>query len=103
MNAPVPLSISKSASMVFHVVGRVEHVAKYQDTVTTLIKTPAPDAYSHPSTIAVRSRARLGAIGDEIEIDCRVGGVPRTFSRTDKGTGEVTPVRTADHFFNVVE
>ena len=103
MNAPATLAAVKPATMTFHAVGRVEHVAKFQDSITTLIKTPAPDAYSHPSTIAVRSKSRLGAIGDEISVVCRVAGVPRTFNRTDKETGEVTKARTADHFFNVLE
>lgn len=103
MNAPASLAAVKPATMTFQAVGRIEHVAKFQDNVTTLIKTPAPDAYSHPSTIAVRSKARLGAVGDEVAITCRVGGVPRTFKRTDKDTGEITMARTADHYFNVVE
>lgn len=103
MNAPATLAAVKPADMTFNAVGRVEYVTKYQDNFTTLIKTPAPDAYSHPSSISVRSKARLGAIGDEISVVCRVGGVPRVFNRVDKETGEITKVRTTDHFFNALE
>lgn len=101
MNAPA--TAAKPANMTFIAIGRIESASKYQDSVTTLIKTPAPDAYSHPSTIAVRSKSRLGSAGDEVTVACRIGGVPRTFNRTDKETGEVMQVRTADAYFNVIE
>lgn len=104
MNAPIPASLAiKPALMVFHAVGRIEHAEKFQNNFTTLIKTPAQDAYSHPSTIAVRSKSRLGSVGDEVSIKCSIGGVPRTFQRKDKETGEITPARTADAYFNVIE
>ena len=105
MNAStIPASLAiKPQLMVAHAVGRIEHVEKYQNSFNTLIKTPAEDAYSHPSTIPLRSTARLGSVGDEISVKFRIGGVPRTFKRTDKSTGEITQARTADAYFNVIE
>ena len=105
MNATaIPASLAvKPVHMVFHAVGRIEHAEKYQNNFTTLIKTPAQDAYSYPPTIAVRSKSRLGSVGDEISIKCTISGVPRTFQRKDKETGEITPARTADAYFSVVE
>ena len=103
MNAPANLAALKPANMTFLATGRIESASKFQDSVTTLIKTPAPDAYSYPSTIAVRSKSRLGTVGEEVTVTCRIGGVPRTFKRVDKETGEEVTVRTADAYFNVIE
>ena len=102
MNAVVTPAL-KSANMVVQVAGRIEAASKYQDTVSTLIKTPAPDSYSHPATIEVRSKARLGSVGEEVVASCRLSGVPRRFNRTDKSTGEITAVRTADMYLHVIE
>lgn len=104
MNAPDPIkTASKMAPMTSFAVGRIDHVEKYQNVFNTRIKTPAPDAYEYPSTITLRSKQRLGAVGDEIGAEFRIGGIPRTYNRTDKDTGEVTKVHTSDHFFNVIE
>lgn len=103
MNAPLATVKPAQANMIVHVAGRIESSSKYSDSFTTLVKTPSPDAYSHPSTIELRSKARLGQIGDEISAACRLSGVPRKFNRTDKATGEITPVKTADMYLHVVE
>lgn len=104
MNAPVPnLKTTALQNMLVHVAGRIESSSKYQDSFTTLVKTPAPDAYSHPSTIELRSKARLGQIGDEIAVVGRLTGVPRKFNRTDKSSGEITMVKTADMYLHLVE
>lgn len=93
----------KPANQIVQIAGRIEGVSKYQDTVSTLVKTPAPDAYSHPSTLELRSKARIGQIGEEIAVACRLSGVPRKFNRTDKSSGEVIAVKTADMYLHVVE
>lgn len=104
MNAvATPLKNAQAQNMIVHVSGRIESSSKYQDSFTTLVKTPSPDAYSHPATIEVRSKVRLGQIGDEISAVCRLSGVPRKFNRTDKATGEITPVKTADMYLHAVE
>lgn len=102
--ATIPASNAvKQPLMVSHAIGRIEHVEKYQNNFHTLIKTPAEDAYSHPSTIPLRSKSRLGSVGDEISVNFRIGGVPRTYQRKDKETGELIPARTADVYCTVIE
>lgn len=62
----------------------------------TLLKLPAPDAYSAPSTVEVRSDERLGQAGDEISIFVNVGGFPRSFE--SKGPdGDPVRVTTAEN------
>ena len=102
MNAPVP-NLKTTQNMIVHVAGRIEASSKYQDSFTTVMKTPALDDYSYPSTIEIRSKARLGQIGDEIAVVGRLSGVPRKYNRTDKSTGEITVVKTADMYLHLVE
>lgn len=64
----------------------------------TLLKLPAADAYSSPSTVEVRSGERLGGNGEEISILVRIGGYPRSY----KPDGEDTPVRTAENSLQFV-
>lgn len=79
------------------VAGRIEVVRKRStpkgDTFRTLIRTPAADPYSVPGTFEVRSRRRLGAEGQAVEVECDLLGYARSFD--DKASGE--PVKTAEH------
>lgn len=49
----------------------------------TVLKLPAVDQYSSPATVEVRSGERVGSIGDEVSIDVRVGGYPRSYRPKD--------------------
>ena len=103
MNAPtIPASVTHQP-MVMLISGRIQSSSLYQGTYSTLIRTPAPDEYSYPSLMPVRGKKRLGSPGDECSVLCRASGVPRTFNKKDKDTGEITPVHTADVYFNVIE
>lgn len=62
----------------------------------TLVKLPAPDEFTSPQTVEIRSTDSLGDIGQDIKVKARVGGFPRAYNVTDKDTGEVRNVRTAD-------
>lgn len=77
------------------VAGRVQQVTSRTSngvqTFRTLLKTPAPDAYSSPGTFEVRSRKRIGAEGQEVQVECDLMGYARSFET--KG-GET--VRTAE-------
>ena len=69
----------------------------------TLVTMPAPDAYSSPTTVELRSKTPLGDSGEEVRIKCRVGGRARSYKATDPETGEIRPVRTADISLEVIE
>lgn len=76
--------------------GKIVGLRKAGQSFLHLVAMPAPDPYSHPVTVEVSSDRRLGARDDEIKVVCRVTGYPRSFKATDKDTGEVSTVRTAD-------
>ncbi len=67
-----------------------------------LLMTPAPDPYSMPSVIELKSLQPVGGEGDEWTGVVRVGGYPNNFNVTDKD-GVVTSVRSARVVLEVVE
>lgn len=84
--------------------GRLEKSRSYEGKRYSQIITPAPDAYSRPQIVEVRSKARLGEIGDEITVKCVLGGFSRKpYKVTDKQTGEMTTVTPVDHTLDVVD
>lgn len=69
--------------------GRVNSVRKADDTVYTEVTLPAPDQYSQPAAVEIRSRKRLGQVGETIEVQVVCGGYRgKSFVYTDKDTGE---------------
>lgn len=67
-----------------------------------LCMTPAPDPYSMPSVVELKSVAALGAEGDDWSGVVRIGGYPNNFNVTDKD-GVITSVRSARVVLEVVE
>jgi hypothetical protein len=52
----------------------------------------------------VRSKAKLGEIGDEITVPCKLGGYTRKPYRvTDKETGEQSMITPVDLTLEVIE
>ena len=96
---------SKDAATRFMVVaikGKIDARRRYENMNYVRIVTPAADAYSRPQVVEVRSKERIGEIGEEVTISAMLGGYTRkNFRVTDKETGEtsiVTPVdMTLDH------
>ena len=78
------------------ITGRVQQVMKRNgpsgEVFKTLLKTPAPDAYSSPGTFEVRSRKRIGGEGQEVTVECDLLGYARSYDNKDGET-----VRTAEH------
>lgn len=69
----------------------------------TLCKLPAPDEFSAPQTLELRSTERLGAEGEDWQGKCRIGGYPRSYPVVDAETGEKTTVYTAEVNLTVIE
>lgn len=61
-----------------------------------LLVMPAPDPYSSPATVSVLSSQRLGDRDDDITVRVRIGGYRRSYKATDRETGEIRNVQTAD-------
>jgi hypothetical protein len=83
------------------ILGRVQQVTKRSgangDTYLTLLRTPAPDAYSSPGTFLVRSKKRIAAEGAQVEVECDLLGYARSYETKDGET-----VRTAEHVLQAV-
>lgn len=83
------------------------HKAESGKIYVSILKIAAPDAYSHPSTVEVSSREKLGEINDEWRGVCTVVGYPRSYEqkKTDPETGEIEikTIRTATISLRAVE
>jgi hypothetical protein len=86
------------------IAGRIDASRRYDGSTYTRILTPAPDAYSRPQVVQVRSKGRLGEKGEEITVRAQLGGfVRKAYKFTDKETGEVMTVTPVDHSLDLVE
>lgn len=109
MNAPVatpsPIQGARALPPMQVVVkGRIDARRRHDKTTYTRIVTPAPDPYSRPQTVEVRSRASLGQPGDEITVTATLGGYSRKpFRSVDKETGETTMVTPVDLTLDAIE
>lgn len=84
--------------------GKVEASRRFDGKRYTRIITPAADAYSRPQVVEVRSVGKLGDLGDETEVTCRLGGYTRKpYRTTDKDTGETAMVTPVDLTLDAVE
>jgi len=78
--------------------GRIEHISKYNDKIEHIVITPAPDPYSKPSLMLVKSNSRLGGVGDEVKVFCVFHGWANNYKNDD---GE--PVKGVKGFFAAIE
>jgi hypothetical protein len=70
----------------------------------TVLKTPAPDSFSHPGTIEVMSDQSIGNTGDDWSGIVTLTGYPRSYDgKPDPQTGEIQRIHTADNRLRVVE
>ena len=72
--------------------GRLEKSEVFNGQRYSTIMTPAPDQYSHPQRLRVRSNKELGIVGQDVTVGVTIGGFRRTWAqRIDPSTGEVKP------------
>lgn len=70
----------------------------------TVVKTPARDEFSHPSTIEVTSDKPIGEIGDDWEGVVEISGYARSYNgKPDPETGEIKKINTAQNHLRVIE
>lgn len=74
--------------------------SKFWETIITL---PAPDQYTSPSTVSVLSAGRLGERDDDVTVRVRIAGYKRSYNSTDRETGEIRRIDTADNKLFAVE
>ncbi|MBC8950722.1 DNA-binding protein G5P [Xenorhabdus sp. TS4] len=91
----------------FHTVisGKVIRINSSNDGyVFTTIILPAPDPYSKPPVVKVRSRRKLASIDSEVtELVCRISGFERSFKYHDKQTGQPSVGYNVEMFLDLVE
>lgn len=97
--------VKAAKAPIVRLTGRIEQVRSINTTegraFSILVKLPAPDAFSSPATVSVRSRERMGQPGDEFNAEVQVGGYGRTYKAEDED-GRKIDVRTADNTLTVV-
>ena len=107
MNAPVATSPTQGTRPTYNqaiVKGKITERRRHEKSFFTRVITPAPDPYSRPQTLDIRSKASLGQVGDEVVVPVQLGGYTRKpFRYTDKDTGETTMVTPVDHTLDAVE
>jgi hypothetical protein len=95
---------AKTIPMQVLVRGRIDAVRRHDKTTYTRIITPAPDPYSRPQTVEIRSKQRLGQPGDQLTQLGLLGGYARKpFRITDKETCVTSMVTRIDMTLDAVE
>jgi len=69
----------------------------------TFVTLPAPDEFSSPSTVELRSNSPLGDAGNDVRVKCRIGGRVRSYNKTDPETGESTKGQICNMDLTVIE
>jgi hypothetical protein len=84
--------------------GKIDNRRRYESSWFTRFITPAADAYSRPSTIEIRSKNKLGDVGEEMTVICKLGGYTRKpYKVTDKESGEMTTITPVDMTLEAIE
>lgn len=82
--------------------GQIDSARQYEaqgrKQVETRVVLPAPDQYTAPSYIAVTSNARLGQVGDAVELIVELSGYRDSYK-----TREGDTVQTARNVLRAVE
>lgn len=80
---------------------RIDSSEFYNQKMYTVVSTPAPDAFSHPSKYRVTSDKAIGNVGAVVDIDCTMRGMVRPKNYTDKQTGQPKTYVETDVYFDV--
>jgi hypothetical protein len=68
----------------------------------TLVTMAAPDEFTSPSTVELRSKGKLGERDEVWRGKVRITGFRRSYKTTDQQTGEQLTVQTADTRLDVI-
>lgn len=104
--APAQVAQLNPAIGVALLAGRVGNARKINGTNgsywLTLVTMAAPDEFSSPSTVELRSKQKLGDRDDIWRGKVRISGFRRSYKTTDQETGEQRAVQTADIRLEVI-
>ncbi len=100
---PSPGAATRLGPMDVFVKGKVDAVRRHGQVTYTRVVTPAPDPYSRPQLLEVRSKARFGQAGEEVQVVCKLGGFSRKPFKSTDADGVITMVTPIDHTLDLVE
>jgi hypothetical protein len=85
--------------------GKVLRARRYQASqFFTAVATPAPDPYSRPQIVEIRSKSRFAEPDQAIKVRCKLGGYEgRQYRVTDKDTGETRMAQPVSLTLDLVE
>ncbi len=75
--------------------GRLVGMRKAGKSIAHFVTVPAPDQYSHPTSLMFFSSVREGEVENDISCLCELRGRMRTYAQTDD-MGEKRQVKTVD-------
>lgn len=91
-------------AMQVRISGKIQAIRRFDNTTFTRIVTPAPDSYSRPQVVEVRSKNKLGERDEEVTVTALLGGYTRKpYAVIDKDTGEKTMVTPTDMTLDVID
>jgi hypothetical protein len=80
---------------------RIEKTEFYSGKNYTVVSSPAPDEFSHPSRFRLQSQHPLGNVGTRLDVVVNVSGIVRTKNFTDKQTHQQKQFDEASVYFDV--
>ena len=90
--------------MQVHIDGKIDRKRRYDNKTYTTVITPAADEYSRPNVIEIRSSQNVGEIDEKISVDCVLGGyLGKSYSVTDRSTGELRQIVPVNLFLDLIE
>lgn len=85
------------------VAGKITRVRRHEKFFYTTIICPAKDAYSRPSVVEIRSKARFGDNDEETKVTAELGGYEgKAYQVTDRETGERKSLVPVNLFLDLV-
>jgi hypothetical protein len=87
--------------MSFSMIARINHSEFHNNRYYTVVTTPAPDAFSHPSRFKVQSSNPIGQPNQDVELVLYVSGMVRDKPYVDKVTKQPKTFYEADVYLNV--
>ena len=81
---------------------RIEKSETYNGRVFTVVVSPAPDAFSHPSKFRVGSAVQIGRVGDSLDLVLSISGVVKQKTFFNKQTGQQQSFDESSVYFDVV-
>lgn len=94
----------ESAPMRVNVRGRVVRSRLHDGVRYTAVMTPAPDLYSRPNMVEVRSKSQIGGVDEDVNVWCTLGGFgekPRKW--VDRETGESRTIYNMRLYLDLIE